>query len=54
MLVTDARRARLPLLDLVAEAVAGGVDAIYLRDVDASSRTICHTRAGVCAERSRR
>ena len=34
LLVTDARRARLPLLDLVAEATAGGVDAIYLRDAD--------------------
>lgn len=34
MLVTDARRARRPLPDLAAEAVAGGVDAIYLRDVD--------------------
>ena len=33
MLVTDGRRARLPLLELVAAAVAGGVDAIYLRDV---------------------
>jgi thiamine biosynthesis protein ThiS len=31
MLVTDARRARLPLPDLVREATAGGVDAIYLR-----------------------
>jgi thiamine-phosphate pyrophosphorylase len=34
MLVTDARRARMPLLDLVTEAIAGGVDAIYLRDAD--------------------
>jgi thiamine-phosphate diphosphorylase len=34
MLVTDARRARWPLLDLAAVAVTGGVDAIYLRDVD--------------------
>jgi thiamine-phosphate pyrophosphorylase len=34
MLVTDARRARWTLPELVAEAVAGGVDAIYLRDVD--------------------
>lgn len=31
LLVTDLARARLPLLDLAAEAVAGGVDAIYLR-----------------------
>jgi len=36
MLVTDARRARMPLLALVAEAVAGGVDAIYLRDAGGS------------------
>lgn len=31
LLVTDLARTRLPLLDLAAEAVAGGVDAIYLR-----------------------
>jgi thiamine biosynthesis protein ThiS len=31
LLVTDPARARLPLLDLIAEAVAGGVDVIYLR-----------------------
>jgi thiamine biosynthesis protein ThiS len=31
LLVTDLARARLPLLELVAEAAAGGVDAIYLR-----------------------
>jgi thiamine biosynthesis protein ThiS len=31
MLVTDASRAHLPLLDLAVEAVAGGVDSIYLR-----------------------
>ena len=36
MLVTDARRARVPLLDLVTEATAGGVDTIYLRDADGS------------------
>lgn len=34
MLVSDARRARLSLLDLVTEASAGGVDAVYLRDLD--------------------
>ncbi len=33
LLVTDGRRARLPLPDLVTAAVAGGVDAVYLRDV---------------------
>ena len=31
MLVIDVQRSRLPLLDLVAEGVAGGVDAIYVR-----------------------
>lgn len=31
LLVTDPARARFPLLDLATEAVAGGVDAIYLR-----------------------
>jgi len=36
MLVTEARRARMPLLDLVTEATTGGVDAIYLRDADGS------------------
>jgi len=34
MLVTDARRARMPLRDLVMEAAVGGVDAIYLRDAN--------------------
>ena len=33
MLVTDGRRARLPMLELIAAAVVGGVDAIYLRDI---------------------
>jgi thiamine-phosphate diphosphorylase len=32
MLVSDRQRATLPLLDLATAAVAGGVDAIYLRD----------------------
>jgi thiamine biosynthesis protein ThiS len=36
MLVTDMRRARMPLLELVTEATAGGVDAIYLRDANGS------------------
>src|SRR5215207_5978442 len=36
MLVTDVRRTRMPLLDLVTEAAAGGVDAIYLRDAGGS------------------
>jgi len=33
MLVTDSRRTRVPMLDLVDAAAAGGVDAVYLRDV---------------------
>lgn len=33
LLVTDAQGTKLPLLDLAREAAAGGVDAIYLRDV---------------------
>jgi thiamine-phosphate diphosphorylase len=37
MLVTDASRARLPLLDLVVQAAAGGVDAVYLRDANRST-----------------
>jgi thiamine biosynthesis protein ThiS len=37
VLVTDASRARLPLLDLVTQATAGGVDAIYLRDIHGST-----------------
>ncbi len=32
MLVTDASRARLPLLDLVSQATVGGIDSVYLRD----------------------
>ena len=43
MLVTDARRARMPLLDLVTEATAGGVDAIYLRDVGGSIDDLART-----------
>jgi thiamine-phosphate pyrophosphorylase len=34
MLVTDRRRSRMPLLDLIEAAAAGGVDAVYLRDLD--------------------
>lgn len=34
MLVTDGQRASQPLVDLIVAAAAGGVDAIYLRDVD--------------------
>ena len=36
LLVTDASRARLPLLDLLPQATEGGVDAVYLRDADRS------------------
>jgi thiamine biosynthesis protein ThiS len=43
MLVTDARRARLSLLDLVTEATAGGVDAIYLRDAGGSIADLART-----------
>ncbi|MDP9364196.1 MAG: thiamine phosphate synthase, partial [Chloroflexota bacterium] len=34
MLVTDRRRAKRPLPELVAAAVAGGVDAVQLREPD--------------------
>lgn len=34
MLVTDRHRSRLPLPDLVAAAVAGGVDAVQVRERD--------------------
>jgi len=43
MLVTDARRARTPLLDLVTEATAGGVDAIYLREAGGSIDDLART-----------
>ena len=36
LLVTDLVRSRFPLPDLAAEAVAGGVDAIYLRHLTSS------------------
>jgi thiamine biosynthesis protein ThiS len=35
LLVTEPSRSRLPLLDLASEAVAGGVDSIYLRASEA-------------------
>jgi thiamine biosynthesis protein ThiS len=51
LLVSDSQRARLPLLDLAAAAVAGGVDAIYLRDVqergDDLGRLVARLRARV-------
>jgi len=50
MLVTDARRARMPLLDLVREAAAGGVDAIYLRDVCGSIDELALTTRALHAE----
>jgi thiamine biosynthesis protein ThiS len=43
MLVTDARRARMPLLGLVKEAATGGVDSIYLRDADGSNDDLAST-----------
>ena len=42
-LVADARRARMPLLDLVTDATAGGVDAIYLRDAGGSIDELART-----------
>jgi thiazole tautomerase (transcriptional regulator TenI) len=50
MLVTDARRARMPLLDLVAEATAGGVDAIYLRDAGGSIDDLALTTRALRAQ----
>jgi thiamine biosynthesis protein ThiS len=54
MLVTDARRARMSLLDLAREATAGGVDAIYLRDacgsIDELARIVGTLRAQVGQE----
>jgi thiazole tautomerase (transcriptional regulator TenI) len=43
MLVTDAGRARMPLLDLITEATAGGVDAVYLRDGGGSIDSLVQT-----------
>lgn len=48
MLVTDRRRSRLPLPELVAAAVAGGVDAVQLREPDLSP-----TKRAALAERLR-
>lgn len=53
LLVTDPGRARLPLLDLAAEAVAGGVDAIYLRHLipgDDWAATLTHLRERLPSE----
>jgi thiamine biosynthesis protein ThiS len=50
MLVTDARRARMPLVDLVREATAGGVDAIYLRDAAGSIDDLALTTRSVRAQ----
>jgi thiazole tautomerase (transcriptional regulator TenI) len=50
MLVTDARRARMPLLDLVREAAAGGVDAIYLRDACGSIDELALTTQSLRAQ----
>ncbi len=50
MLVTDALRARLPLLELVTEATAGGGDAIYLRDVGGSIDDLTLTTRSLCAQ----
>lgn len=40
LLVTDAQRSRLPLPELAEAAVQGGVDAIYLRDVQLEGDTL--------------
>jgi thiamine biosynthesis protein ThiS len=50
MLVTDARRARMRLLDLVMEATAGGVDAIYLRDAGESIDDLALTTRSLRAQ----
>jgi thiamine biosynthesis protein ThiS len=34
LMVTEPSRSRLPLLDLLSEAVAGGVDSVYLRGIN--------------------
>ncbi|MCC6312568.1 MAG: thiamine phosphate synthase, partial [Thermomicrobiales bacterium] len=51
MLVLGSRPARLPLAELAARAVAGGVDAVQLRD--RSSRSPRETRALAEAIRAR-
>ena len=38
--MTDASRARLPLLDLVTQATEGGVDGVYLRDNNGSANDL--------------
>jgi thiamine biosynthesis protein ThiS len=50
MLVTDARRARMSLAELVKEAVAGGVDAIYLRDPHGSLDDLAQTTRDLRAQ----
>jgi thiamine biosynthesis protein ThiS len=47
LLVTDATRTRHPLLDLAANAVAGGVDAIYLRDIDLPAEALASLVGGL-------
>jgi thiamine biosynthesis protein ThiS len=50
MLVADARRARMPFLDLAREAIAGGVDAIYLRDAGGSIDELARITATLRAQ----
>jgi thiamine biosynthesis protein ThiS len=50
MLVTDAQRARMPLRDLVTEATAGGVDAIYLRDTGGSIDDLALITRSLCGQ----
>jgi thiamine biosynthesis protein ThiS len=47
MLVTDAARSRLPLPQLAKDAAAGGVDAIYLRDVQHQPADLEHLVCGL-------
>lgn len=55
MLVTDRRRSRTPLPDLVEAACSGGADAIQLREPDLRDddiRQLASTLAGICAGRA--
>jgi thiamine biosynthesis protein ThiS len=51
LLVTDAGRASMPLVDLVVAATAGGVDGVYLRDVDLPASELTDL-AGTIRERA--
>jgi thiamine biosynthesis protein ThiS len=47
MLVTDRRRAVLPLSDLAARAVAGGVDVVQIREKDLSDERLMSLASSV-------